>query len=273
MSRLGSLAVPAWTLSTLLALFALPAPVQGQFGLIEGFADRVSDLSFYASFGRLAGPSTALDRDAGGVLGFGLELLFDVAHVTRPDPTGEVDQATDSVRRVWTGMEVVRTEEGADTTLTYDVEPLPKPPSPADTIWVLELGLGYGQLSGYELAAPGLDMNLSVRELPSVNFYASYEPWGNYFGVRSGFLRTHSLQVVDASGTRISGEADAFLVGAMTGYAVNLKDLWLFIEGGYTVRHFPSVDWADLDVLPPDLPRELNMSGWSLSTGVQFPFN
>lgn len=262
-----ALLVPA----LLLALF-LPSPAAAQFGIIEGFADRVSDLSFYFSLGGLAGPSTALDRDSGRVRGFGVELLFDVATVTRPDTSRPTGAPADSVRRLWTGMEVVRSAEGVDTILTYEVERVTPPDPPADTLWVLELGLGYGQLSGYELAEPSLDMNLSVRELPSVTFYASYEPWGNYFGVRSGFMKTQALQVVDTEGTTIAGSADAFLVGGLAGYAFNLQELWVFLEGAYTVRHFPSVEWDAPDGLPPALARELNMSGWSISTGVQFPF-
>jgi hypothetical protein len=206
------------------------------------------------------------------VRGFGLELLFDVAHVTRPDPSRRADPPTDSVRRVWTEMEVVRTEEGVDTVLTYEVERLDPPGAPADTIWELELGLGYGQISGYDLADPTLDMNVSLRELPSATLYASYAPWGNYFGVRSGYMRTHALQVVDEGGTTFTGNADAFLAGVLTGYAFNLQQLWVFVEGAYTVRHFPSVEWDGGDALPRALPRDLNMSGWSLSTGVQFPF-
>jgi hypothetical protein len=260
-------------LSPLLALaLLLPTPAAAQFGILEGFADRVSDLSFYFSGGWLAGPSTALSRDSGTIRGFGLELLFDLAYVTRPDPSRTADAPTDSVRRVWTGMEVVRSEEGVDTLLTYEVERLDPPDPPADTLWELELGLGYGQLAGYELAEPTLDMSVSVRELPSATLYASYEPWGNYFGVRSGFMQTRALQVADEEGTIVPGEADAFLVGALAGYAFNVEQLWLFVEGAYTVRHFPSVEWDAGGGLPPTLPRELNMSGWSLSTGVQFPF-
>ncbi len=253
------------------ATLLTPTAASAQLGALEAFARRVSDLSFYFTTGSLAGGETALDRDAGRVTGFGVELLFGVAEIERPVPGAVAPQRADSVRRVWTGMEVVRSEDGVDTVHTYEIERLPPPRPPMEAVWVMEMGLGYGQLQGYELRAPGLDMNVSVRDLPSATLYASYEPWGNYFGLRTGFMRTQALQVVDSGGNTYSGDADAFLFGGLVGYAFALEDLWAFVETGYTVRGFPSVEWRG-GTLPPELPRELNMNAWFLSAGLQFPF-
>lgn len=255
----------------LAALLLVPAGASAQLGALEAFARRVSDLSFYFTAGSLAGGGTALDRDAAGVTGFGVELLFEVAEIERPVPGAALPQPADSVRRVWTGMEVIRSEDGVDTVHTYEIERLPPPRLPTEAVWVMEMGLGYGQLQGYELRADELDMNVSVRDLPSATLYASYEPWGNYFGLRTGFMRTQALQVVDAQGTTYSGDADAFLFGGLVGYAFALEDLWAFLETGYTVRGFPSVEWSG-GPLPPELPRELNMNAWFVSAGLQFPF-
>lgn len=258
-------------LCVLLACLSLPTPADAQLGAVEAFTRRVSDLSFYFSVGGLAGASSSLQHDPGAVRAFGVELLFEVAQVERPDPSAVPVEAADSVRRVWRGMEVIRSESGVDTVYSYDVESVPPPPPPTDTIWVLEVGLGYGQRQGYELADPALDMHVSIRDLPSVSLYASYEPWGNYFGLRTGFMRTQALQVVDGDGRTFSGSAEAFLFGGLTGYAFAVHDLWAFLETGYTIRDFPSVEW-DEDTLPGGVPRDLDVSGWFLTAGLQFPF-
>lgn len=258
-------------LPALAFLLALPHPVQAQLGAIEAFARRVSDLSFYFSVGGVAGSSSALESDAAAVRGFGVELLFEVATIDRPVPGATRPVPTDSVRRVWTGVEVVRSGSRADTVYTYEVVPVPPPPPPTESVWVMEMGIGYGQLQGYELDDADFDMNVSVRDLPAVTLYASYEPWGNYFGLRTGFMKTQALQVVDAAGETFTGTGEAFLFGGVTGVAFPLADLWVFVEAGYTLRNFPSVEWRGGP--PASLPRELDMSGWSLSTGLQFPFN
>lgn len=250
-----------------------PAAASAQFGAVEAFARQVSDLSFYYTFAGAAGNSSALESDFGAVRAFGVELLFQVAEISRPLEGVTPRTPTDSVRRTWTGMEVVRSADGVDTVYTYEIERIPPPPPPTRAVWVLEMGLGYGQLQGYELDDPSLDMNVSVRDLPSVTLYASYEPWGNYFGLRTGFMKTQALQVRDADAQNFTGSGEAFLFGGLTGYAVSVADLWVFTEVAYTVRNFPSVEWRGAPTLPAGLPRELNMSGWSVSVGLQFPFN
>jgi hypothetical protein len=264
--------VPAVTAAVL--LLALPAPGSAQFGAIEAFARRVSDLSFYYTIGGLAGASDGLDRDA-WITAFGVELLFEVAEITRPLPGAEVPERADSVRRVWKEMEIVHTEEGVDTINRYEIEAIPPPPPPSESIWVMEMGIGYGQVQGFRLEDPSLEMNVAIRDLPSVSLYASYEPWGNYFGLRTGFMRTQALQVLDTEGVTFSGNAEAFLFGGLAGYAFAFADLWVFLEGGYTLRDFHSVAWDGPfgGPQPPlSLPRELDVSGWFFTTGMQFPF-
>lgn len=255
-----------------LAALSSPLPVEAQFGAIESFARRVSDLSFYFNTGGLVSAGSGLRREAGGVRAFGVELLFEVAEIERELPGGAAPRA-DSVRRTWTGMEVIRSGEGVDTVYTYEVERLPPPSPPTRSIWVMEMGIGYGQLQGYELRDPSLDLRMSVRDLPAVSLYASYEPWGNYFGVRTGFMRTQALQIVDEEGTNYSGQAEAFLFGTLVGYAFAIEDLWFFLEAGYTLRYFPSVEWKGASTLPSGIPLDLDLSAWSTGLGLQFPVN
>ena len=259
-------------LVALFGVIALPLRVEAQLGAIEAFARRVSDLSFYFNTGGLVGSGSVLERGAGSIRAFGVELLFEVAEVERP-LEGRVPARADSVRRVWTGMEVVRSGEAVDTVYTYEIERLPPPAPPTESIWVMEMGIGYGQLQGYQLEDPSLDLKMAVRDLPAVSLYASYEPWGNYFGIRTGFMRTQALQVADEEGTNFNGQAEAFLFGVLAGYAFALEDLWFFVETGFTLRHFPSVEWRGASTLPSGIPRELDLSAWSMGMGLQFPFN
>lgn len=262
----------------LLALLLLPGAGRAQLGAVEAFARRVTDLSFYFTTGGLAGGSAELATGDFGLSSYGVELLFSVGEVTRRLPRCEHEErrsgSRDSVELVWTGMEVVRsTGGGVDTVYTYDVRPTRSPPPPTETIWYLEMGIGYGQLQGFEMEDPTLEMRGAIRDLPAVSLYASYEPLGSYLGLRTGFMKTQALQVVQegAEGT-FSGRAEAFLFGAVLGHALPVETLNFFLEGGYTLRYFPSVEWSGPGALPDGVPRDLNVSGWSISAGVQFGF-
>ncbi len=135
----------------------------------------------------------------------------------------------------------------------------------------MELGIGYGQFSGLSLNNQELEFRGSIRDLPAATVYASYEPWSTYFGIRTGFMRTKSLQVTDlTSGDRFSGNAEAFLASVLVGYAWSIGEFWAFTETAYTSRYFPSVEWS-VGTLPQGLPTDLQASGWSLTTGIQFP--
>lgn len=268
---------PLWTglapATLVLAALSLVTPAQAaaQFGAVETLARRVSDLSFYYSRGG-ATPGGALDDDPVGLTSFGVELLFEVARI--PSPAARRRRATQrpADRRVLREVEVVRGEDGAvDSIFHYDVVRSAPGYGPDDILWTLELGIGYGQVQGLELAAPGLDLNAMVRTLPSVTLYVSYEPLGTYLGLRTGFLRTYALQVVDGAGNVFPGKAEAFMMGGLMGYAIRIGPSYLFLEGGYTARTFPSVEWNNTVPLPVGVPRSLDVSGWGLSVGIQFP--
>ena len=109
----------------------------------------------------------------------------------------------------------------------------------------------------------------SLRGLPAVSFYASYEPLGGYFGVRSGFLSLKELQYVSPGGDSYPGEASSFLAAGLAGYFFEVLGINFFVESGYSLRIFPSVVWTGENI-PADIPRKLNLSGWFLSAGIQF---
>lgn len=248
-----------------------PAPADAQFGPIDALASRVSDLSFFFSTGGIAGGSPELESEAFGLKSFGVELLFEVAEVPTAAARRRLAEAGDSTRAVLRSMEVVRSESGVDTVYHYDIQRVRPSLGDDDILWTLEVGIGYGQVEGLQLSDPGLDLNTSLRLLPSLTLYLTYEPVGTYVGLRTGFMRTDALQVTDAEGARFGGEAEAFMFGAVGGYAFALDPTFLFIEGGYTLQNFPSVEWSGEGPLPAGVPRDLDASAWLLTAGIQFP--
>jgi hypothetical protein len=248
------------------AAASIPTQARAQFGIFDSLGERFSDVSFYGSMGGLLPASDEVS--AGRLWSFGIEALFEVGTVSRvvgPAP----EPPADSVELHWTGREVVRRGRTADTVDTYEVRAVAAPVPVTETVWTFEVGVGYGQLNGLESATPGLELKGSVRDLPSLSLYATYEPLGGYFGLRSGFMRFQALQVIDADGVAYAGEAESFLAGGAVGQAFRVRDLYFFAEGAYTFRFFPSVSWGG-DVPPAGTPREISLSGWSLGAGVQF---
>lgn len=244
-------------------LLATPTHVSAQIGIYDALARRFSDVSFFFNEGGLA-PTTPEVR-ADHLSSFGIEVLLTIATITRP--TGPAVRG-DSVVLTWTERRVMKTATGVDTVETYQVKP-GVVRRPSEPVWTLELGLGYGQMSGFESNVPGLDLKGSVRDLPSVSLYASYDPTSTYFGVRSGFMKLQSLQVYDDAGRTWSGEADSFMTGVAVGQSVELLNVTLFAEAGYAWRPFPSIRWTG-GTLPSNIPRELSLHGWTAGVGIQF---
>ena len=241
----------------------LPSPASAQYGFLGSLGSRFSDLSFFGEIGWLKSSDEGISGEK--VRSFGMEVLFTVGTVTRE--TGPAPTPEDSVRLVWRESRVERTAEGVDTVDIYDVERI-ETSAPIETVWTFELGLGYGQLTGFDTSAEGLELKGAVRNLPAVSLYASYEGSGTYFGVRSGLMEFTGLQIVDGEGGSWAGDGRSFLTGLLVGQAWSVAELNFFIEGGYTIRDFPSVEWSGTP--PPETPRSIDVSGWSLGTGIQF---
>ena len=255
---------------TALALVTLPAPADAQFGVFDALARRFSDVSFFGSAGGLLPESDELR--SGTTTSFGVEVLFEIGSIERTlSASGRQDAEppADSVVIRWTRMEVIRNADGVDTVYTYEVERRPPPSPPTETVWIFELGVGYGQLAGFDARDRSLDLKGSIRSLPFLSLYGSYEPIGVYGGLRSGFMTTEGLQVFDSEGTVFSGDADSFLAGVVLGYSIEVLGINIFAEGAYTVRDFPSVEWKG-GTLPAGIPREMSLSGWNLGGGIQF---
>ncbi len=248
-----------------------PVDVSAQLGAIEVLARRVTDLSFNAHVGGLAPASDEVRSDAVGLRSFGLELLFEIGTVE--EEIGPAPEPSDSVSLAWTQMIVEVGPDGTDTTYTYEVTRATPGAPPTRTLWTFEMGLGYGQLVGFEAGQPDFELFGQVRDLPAASIYASYEPMGFYFGMRSGFMHMQGLQGYNASGDAFAGKAESFLLAGMVGRSYEVLGINFFLEAAYSVRYFPSVEWRSQRAgvpLDPVLPRELSFSSWSLGTGIQF---
>lgn len=269
-ARRAAVTAPLLAALLVLLLSGGARPLPAQLGAVEALFERVTDVSFYASSGGLLPGSEGVDTGGYGLASYGLELLFSIGSVSRPLPGAE-PPAGDTVAQEWVRRTLTRRGAYTDTTDVFEVHKVPLE-EPSETVWLFELGLGYGQLVGFQAAAEEVELRGTVRDLPSVSFYASYEPLGGYFGLRTGFMTLNGLQFYDAEGAVTSGEAESFLASALVGYAVEVLGFNLFAEGGYSLRYFPSVAWS-ADTLPPEMPRALNLSGWSVSGGIQFRLN
>jgi hypothetical protein len=208
----------------------VPTPLHAQLGLVEGLFRNVTDIGFYGGRGGFLPSSTSLETGAYGLYNFGVELLFQVAAPEVP-------------------------EDGEEAT--------PEP-------FTFELAVGYGQIAGFHSADDAIDLRASVRELPAIAFYASHAASGLYAGMRTGLLQTNSLQAYTEDGRSFSGTAQSFQLGGAVGMAVPLSGTYAFVEGGWMLRHFPSIEWRTGE-LPAAVPRSLRLSGWQMLVGLQVP--
>ncbi len=270
----------------LAVLLAAPTALEAQFAPLGSLLGRVEDLSFYAGFGGLRPYSGALKEEGAGLRQFGVELLFTVSSAVRTCPKNEFGRCYRSFDpREVKGRDTIYTmvdrqisgPGGADTVYHYEVSYATSYSEhvemQVDTIWDFEVGLGYGQLFGFEEAEGMFDLRGSVRELPAVTIYASHAHHKFYLGLKSGFMELNEVQAFEeqADGTVAvyKAKANSFLLGAALGRWMEVYDGVFFVEGSYSIRSFPSVNWGT--TVPAQLPRKLSLSGWSVNGGLQFP--
>lgn len=138
-----------------------------------------------------------------------------------------------------------------------------------------ELGLGASYLRGYQAVEPSLDLRASLRALPTVSLYTTWErePVSRYLGLGFGLVELWNAQAYGESGQPWTVEANTFEVVLSGGlYLETTFAEGLFVEGGYRFRNFHSVTWTPSDEdeeLPAEWPRSLDFSGPFLSLGWQ----
>jgi len=254
---------------------------------VESFLNNVTDIGIFGGYVTFLPNNSEIDAVGNNYSILGFELSFAVGALSceaemisrgnePPQTRHRYLSRTDSVRRC--------------------IESKPKdkllPSSAAlrDTSWLFEFALGYSQISGFRSKNPKLDLRGSVREAPMVSVYATHEhpiPWtpvSFYLGLRSGLLQLQNVRIytdtaVASGGNPTSsivytGSASAFLAGLAAGFVTDIGPTSWFVEGAYSWRNFPSVEWTGpAKLLPTNLPRRLNVSGMNLTVGIQIPIN
>jgi hypothetical protein len=185
--------------------------------------------------------------------------------------------------------QVVVAVKHGDSTVTQTFVPKAASPTPRDTSWLFEFGLGYSQLAGFVSGDPSQELRGSVRAAPTVAVYATSEhPLTGtfpihlypYLGLRSGLIQLQSVRMYADTALASNGQTmssnvyaasgSAFQAGMVAGLVTDIGLTNLFVEGAYTWRDFPSVEWTGPNkAIPRTLPHRLNLSGTTVSVGLQ----
>lgn len=246
-------------LSTLLVA---PRPAEAQIGSFDKIFDKVTDLNFYAGTNFT---SDALRERDNRPSQFGVELIYHLGTRRAASGTPPKPVSRDSVKRTWIESEVTTSQGASEITNKYTITPAE---STEPELLRFELGLGYGQISGIEHEVDQYTVTGMVREFPSASAYVTWVPLALYGGVRTGLLQTSGLHAYDASGNTRRANASAFQFGGVVGFAPRVAALFPFIEAGYMFRDIQTIDWGG-DVVPPAIPRRLDLSGWQVMFGIQ----
>jgi hypothetical protein len=186
-----------------------------------------------------------------------------------------------------TELTIVATASGGDSTraqitckMTIQVR---EHPAFRDTTLKIEVGLGYGQLSGFR-GRGTLDLRGSVRELPTLSLYATWQHpvlmrLYPYLGARTGLLVLQSVRAFEDSTAGFTNvyalSGSTFQLGGLGGVAFALSDraqTYFFLEAYYMNRQFSSIEWTGPGKgIPVSAPRALNLSGAGLTLGIQVP--
>jgi hypothetical protein len=179
---------------------------------------------------------------------------------------------------------VTGTATESQLTCTMSVE-ITQPPKKADTTLTIEIGLGYGQFSGFRSKVPDIDLRGAVREFPALSVYGNWEhPIAKvlypYLGIRTGLVLLQSVRAYVPGSDDLANfytmGGSSFQLGGVAGTAFRLSgrtNTYLFVEGYYDARTFQSVEWGGGDgkSIPVAAPRRLDLSAWGGTVGLQFP--
>ena len=254
-------------------LAAQPAAILG------GLASNATDLNFfYQRVGSANAPWRPLPHST--AQGFGLELSWGLSAGTRRQRQSNTSCAARNQQQRLSQpcSDTAVTTFERDVTVgnvTYKDSLKITKFEPVDTLWYYELAIGFSQKGGFAGRIPNNDIFVSVRELPSVSFYASYQPsllgLSPYLGVRTGLVSLVSGRAYTDTVVYTFG-GDAFQLGPVLGLVRDLGPLTFFTEGAYLWRSLNSVEWAvpSKGGIPSSFPRTIDLSGWTFAAGLQF---
>lgn len=147
-------------------------------------------------------------------------------------------------------------------------------PAPA---WAFHLVLAYSQLTGFRSQHPTFDLRGSVREFPRIAWFAQWRPerrLSPYVGLHMGLLQLQSTAIYDSSNAYYPIQGSTWEIGVAGGLVANVSAgtewLGVFVEPGYTLRNFPSIDWGGQKTIPARFPRSLRFTGWEIAAGLAF---
>jgi hypothetical protein len=278
------------TVITLSLAMLSASDVRAQFDIIERAVSKVEGISIYYLYGSLGSNAVGLTTSGTpgvtrrrGLDGFGVELSISLGAIPGSrEPTAESCEVerleigdSDTVD-VYTETRTV--DDRRTTTSVVRTKPRAafcKPPDLAS----LRLAVGYSQLRGFGATDPSVDLKGAIAESPAVALYAAFRPEATvspYVGLRAGRADMHGLRGYDASNTIYDGVSNTLQAGVAAGVSVTFMQVFeLVIEPSYLIRRFASVEWRTVSgssngMLPPQLPRDLDMSGWQIAIGIDF---
>jgi hypothetical protein len=257
------------------ALFLGSAPTMAA-AQFENLLSSVNDVNFFFSCWHPKGNVERRGECPVGKNGYGLEVMWNLGPIPLPgSPRKLVPEKCEPTKRETT------TGPNATTVTSCTLVPAKEV---ALRFVHMELALGYSQFSGFQSASDSFEIVGSVRELPSVAMYGTLLledlgfPLGTfhpYLGVKTGLIQLNNVQLIDrgTADTLVTyaGTAQAFQLGALFGMAVSLGErVHLFIERGYLIRQFPSVQWsAGTSKVLDTFPTTLDFSGRTITAGIQ----
>jgi hypothetical protein len=274
-------------LAVLLATGLIAPRASSQIG-IESVFKEITDVSFTTTCWRtLRGEVRATHRCPSGSHAFGFDISYRIRSIplpgsaVRPDTTTKLESVT---RRRSPGS----ARSGAADSLTIDsVFTRQISDHPTGKHVLLELGLGYSQISGFRSASDQYELRGAVREIPAVTFSGTFQTsdpnawwhdFGVYAGLRTGLIQFRDFQAVTRGNTVgdtvvvFATDAQSFQLGPVAGAYYEppfLRDIGIFLEYAQMFRRFPSVRWGSGGRTPAVLPRTLDFSGGAFSLGVQ----
>ncbi len=282
-------APPLCVVALVLAV-AIPYDAAGaQFDILERAVSKVEGVSLFYLYGALGSSANGLTTSGPGetrrtgLEGFGVELSISLGAIpgSRVPSAAECEREKRELGDLDT-LEVyseTRTVDDRRTTTTVVRTEPRKTFCKAPNLATLQLALGYSQLRGFGATDPTIDIRGSIAESPAVALYAAFLPdaiVSPYVGLRAGRTEMHALRGYDANATIYDGTATALQAGIAVGISATFMQVFeLVVEPSYVVRNFASVEWRTVSgssegMLPPQLPRGLDMSGWQIAIGIDF---
>lgn len=238
---------------------------------------KITDMNGFLEIGQFNG-SDPWARDRRVMTGWGFEISFD-ASGSPPKPADCTPQMCPEPSKYCTLEDKVRAKIEKDEGAAKEQEEsevirrrLRRNARP-----LYEVFLGYHQLNLSRNIENNYELRAALRTLPSAGVYVTCDGgWCNgfYGGIGAGLETLANARVYNnTTGQIFKVTADTIPLTFAAGYVTP----WcVFAQLTGNVRYFPSVGYdlpSGVTSLPPELPRSVNLSGWSFAVGCQIEIN